>query len=97
MSEIFFRPEAADDLAVAYRWYEDRRPGLGEEFLGVVDAAVEQILRTPAAFPVVHRDVRRALTRRFPFGIFFRDEPGRIVILAVFHGRRDPRTVQRRD
>jgi toxin ParE1/3/4 len=96
MLEVVFRPEAKEDLVRAYRWYEDRRPGLGEEFLGVVEAAIEQIRRAPAMFSVVHRDVRRVLTRRFPFGVFYRDEPERVIVLAVFHGRRDPRVVEQR-
>ena len=33
MLEIVFRPKARDDLADAYRWYEDKRIGLGDEFL----------------------------------------------------------------
>jgi toxin ParE1/3/4 len=28
--------------------------------------------------------------RRFPYGIYFRAEARRIVVLAVFHSRRDP-------
>ncbi len=96
MPEVIFRPEARDDLSRAYRWYEDRSPGLGEELLRVVEAAIEQIRRAPSMFPVVHRDVRRVLTRRFPYAVFYRDEPGRIVILAVFHGSRDPRVVRKR-
>ena len=43
--EVIVRPEARRELADAYHWYEDKRPGLGEEFLLVVDAAIEQIDR----------------------------------------------------
>jgi toxin ParE1/3/4 len=96
MREVVFRPEARDDLADAYRWYEDKRIGLGDEFLLVVDAAIEQVRRAPEAHSVAHRNVRRVLTRRFPYGLFYVIEPARIVVLAVFHGRRDPRTVRKR-
>jgi plasmid stabilization system protein ParE len=96
MREVVFRPEARADLESAYRWYEDRRRGLGEELLLVVDAAIEQIRRAPEAYPVVHRDVRRVLTRRFPYGVFYLVESRRIVVLAVFHGRRDPESVRGR-
>ena len=96
MREVVFRPEARADLESAYRWYEDRRRGLGEELLLVVDAVVEQIRRAPEAYPVIHRSVRRALTRRFPYGVFYVVEPKRLVVLAIFHGRRDPETARGR-
>ena len=96
MIEVVFRPEARSDLERAYCWYEEKRRGLGEELLLVVDAAIEQIRRSPEAFPVVHRNVRRALTRRFPYGVFYLAEPQRIVVLAIFHGRRDPETARGR-
>jgi hypothetical protein len=32
-AESILAPEAERDIAEAYAWYEDRRPGLGEAFL----------------------------------------------------------------
>jgi hypothetical protein len=39
-AELILAPEAELDLAEAYDWYELRRIGLGEEFLGCVDACI---------------------------------------------------------
>jgi hypothetical protein len=39
--ELIFAPEAEQDIAEAYAWYEGRRPGLGEEFLRCLDARVQ--------------------------------------------------------
>jgi plasmid stabilization system protein ParE len=41
-------------------------------------------------YPVVHRDTRRALMRRFPFGIYFRVEQSQMMLVAVIHGSRHP-------
>ena len=41
-------------------------------------------------FPIMHREIRCARARRFPYSVFFRAEAQRIVVLAVFHARRDP-------
>jgi toxin ParE1/3/4 len=49
-----------------------------------------RIQANPNQYPVVHRNVRRALVRRFPYGVFYVVEGQRIVVLAVFHGSRDP-------
>jgi plasmid stabilization system protein ParE len=95
--DIEFLPEARDELDDAYQWYEDRRDGLGEQFVLAVEATVGRIQRLPESHTVVHRDVRRALVERFPYGVFFTIEPERIVIIAVFHARRDPDEWKGRD
>jgi plasmid stabilization system protein ParE len=46
--------------------------------------------------PVVHKEARRALTRRFPYGIFYMLDPATIAVIAVFHTSRDPRQWQAR-
>ena len=46
-AELIILPEAQHDVLEAYGWYEDRRAGLGEEFLGCVDACIQAIGRKP--------------------------------------------------
>jgi toxin ParE1/3/4 len=94
--DIVIRPEAEADLAEAFAWYENRCPGLGSEFLLCVDAALNAMQRNPEMHATLHKDVRRALVRRFPFGVFDVVEESRIVVLAVFHAKRDPRGWQDR-
>jgi plasmid stabilization system protein ParE len=89
-AKLVVAPEAELDIAEAYVWYESRRIGLGEEFLGSVDAAIERIGRHPAIYPEVHETYRRALIRRFPYGIFFESTETSITVYAVFHTSRDP-------
>jgi len=93
---LIIRPEAEQDMQGAFGWYEDRVSGLGREFLRCVDAAIAQINRAPAIHPVVYQDIRRVLTRRFPFGIFYIVVGQRIIVLAVLHTRRDPSLWQKR-
>ena len=64
--ELVFAPEVEQDIAGAYVWYEERRPGLGEEFLSCVDGCIQRICRSPEIYARVHEDYRRALVRRFP-------------------------------
>ena len=86
-----FRPAAAADIEDAYRWYENQRKGLGDQFLDAVTACVEAVQRHPERFPVLHRDTRRALLRRFPYGLFYRIHGDTIIVVACFHVRRRPR------
>jgi plasmid stabilization system protein ParE len=93
---LIIRPEAEAELAEAFDWYEGRVAGLGAEFLLCVDAILNAILRNPQQYPQVHRAVRRALTRRFPYEVLFVGDDDRVVVLAVFHARRNPKHWQER-
>ena len=42
---VIVRPEAEDDLEKAFSWYEDKRKGLGYDFLLQVDAGMRFIER----------------------------------------------------
>lgn len=68
--ELLVRPEADADLDHARSWYEEQALGLGREFVEVVDAALASITRNPLAYPIVRKVTRRALTKRFPYGVF---------------------------
>ena len=93
---LLLRPEAQADLHEAYHWYEQQREGLGSDFLLCVEEALEKIRRTPELYPVVHKELRRMLIRRFPYGLFYLVEEEMIVVVAVFHARRDPKQWQPR-
>lgn len=47
IERVIFIPEADDDVAGAYDWYESREPGLGEGFLRSIEACVRGIQRLP--------------------------------------------------
>ena len=88
---LIIQPEAERDLAEAFTWYETQRPGLGNELLLSIEASLAAIQRRPETFPVVHREIRRALIRRFPYGIFFVIDEASLIVIAIFHAKRDPR------
>ena len=68
---LIVRPEAEADLAASKLWYEEQHEGLGARFLGEVDATFRRIESSPMAFSFVRGRLRRALLRRFPFGVFY--------------------------
>lgn len=94
--DLIIRPEAEKDIQGAFGWYEDRVAGLGREFLRCVDASIAQINRAPVTYPIIHQNIRRILTRHFPFGVFYIIIGHKIVELAVLHARRDPSLWQKR-
>ena len=95
-ADLIVAPEAEQDIGEAYAWYEDRRPGLGEEFLSCVDASIQAICRMPEMHAEVHEHYRRALVRRFPYAVFYEYAGGRVTVYCVFHTSRDPFKWRRR-
>ncbi len=94
--QLIIRRKAEAELTEAFDWYEAQVAGLGSDFLLCVDAVLNAIQRNPEQYPVVHRTIRRALTRRFPYKILFVVEERTIAVLAVFHVKRNPKRWQER-
>ena len=94
--EIIIRPEAEQDLTAVFDWYEDRRRGLGFDFLLQVDAALRLIARDPEMWAAGYRGTRKHLIKRFPYKIIYIIEKPKIIIIGVIHGRRSPMMIQKR-
>ena len=47
----------------------------------------------PTAWPVVTKDVRRALLARFPYGVLYRASNNEIIVAAFMDLRRDPKDI----
>lgn len=87
---------ARGEIIDASAWYEGKRAGLGNEFLTEIDRCMARISTNPGRFALVHGDIRRVVANRFPYAVYFRAERDRIVVLAVFHGSRNPAIWQTR-
>ena len=87
---VRLREETDRDLSSTASWYEQQRAGLGHEFLDDALSSLQRIAEQPLSHPVVHRDTRRALMTRFPFGVYYRVEQSQIVVVAIIHGSRHP-------
>ena len=87
---IVFRRAARREFEDAAVWYNRRRAGLGAMFRSAVDQALVAASEAPNRFPQMNPYVRRVIVRKSPYSIFYVTEFERLVILAVFHSRRDP-------
>ncbi len=85
-----FHPEAEVEFNQAIDYYENYAEGLGYDFAVEVYSAIERIVAYPKAWTTLTEDVRRCLTRRFPYGVLYTEEPESIFLLAVMHLHRDP-------
>jgi len=87
-SALVVRPSASRDVGEAHAYHSQH--GRGDAFLAAVDQVLDRIAERPLMFPLVYGDVRRALLRRFAYSAFFMVDGDAVVILAVYHQRRDP-------
>ncbi len=89
-NELIFTPEARNDIADAYQWYEEQSLGLGMDFLRCLEVAFLSIQRNPLIYRCIQNNYRRTLMRRFPYSIFFEQTDSYTVVYAVFHCSQDP-------
>jgi len=95
---LIIRPEAEGDITEAALWYEERMSGLGLEFTAEVHATIRHAVERPLAHLQLRKqpEVRRVLTRRFPYRVFYIVREGALVVFAVLHAARHDRHWQRR-
>jgi plasmid stabilization system protein ParE len=85
-------PPAAREVREAARYYEQKVPGLGFEFIAEVRAAIRRILAHPEAWCALDDTFRRCRTSRFPYGLIYTTEAGQVLIVSVMHLHRHPET-----
>jgi toxin ParE1/3/4 len=90
MKPAFFHPAAELEMIDAAAWYETQQTNLGKRFLTSVQDAINRLTLKPKLYSLVESDVRRCLTKTFPFGVLFRIKRDRIEIIAVMHLHREP-------
>lgn len=93
---IEFLAAAATEVDAADDWFEERRAGLGLEFVAAVDEAARVVAEWPKTGPQVARSsegtpVRRVRVGRFPYYLAYVERAQTLLVVAVAHERRRPR------
>jgi plasmid stabilization system protein ParE len=96
MVRVLLTPAAKADLVDAVAWYDARAPEIAPQFLETVWAALPRIAENPKQFPPSAFQTRRALLRRFPYLVIFRERGDAAYVVAIFHTSRDPRVWRQR-
>ena len=88
-------PEADGEGIAAALWYDERKSGLGDDFLDEMQAAFVRVRGNPRGQTRLEYDsglheIRRVLLKRFPYFVIFACRPDEILVVAVAHTRRRP-------
>ena len=84
------------DLDAAAQWYAKERVELAFEFFEAIDIAIGYIAQFPQSGREVTTGIRRVLTKKFPFCLYYTIEDGQVIIIAILHFRRGSDTWQQR-
>lgn len=85
-----FRKAARLEYDEAALWYEAQKDGLGVEFVEEIDRALHAACENPNRYPFTLADVQQIRVQRFPYSVFFRVRGRKLIVLSVFHARRNP-------
>ena len=94
---IVSHPEADQELEAAALWYEQRQPGLGDDFLEAFIATLRRIEKEPERWRILRGDNRKLNFDRFPYAIVYSVRTDMLFIKAVMHLHRRPFYWQDRD
>ena len=87
--KIGISSDAEKDLSDGYWFYERQHPGLGDYFRACLISDIESLVYF-AGIHEVEYGYHRALSKRFPFGIYYRIDEALVTVVAILDLRREP-------
>jgi plasmid stabilization system protein ParE len=81
-------------LKLAVAWYQNQRPGLGQELRQSVEELLLGIQEHPERWPAYQRNVRRAVLKRFPYILYYELAEDIVKVARIVHASRDPLSVK---
>jgi toxin ParE1/3/4 len=93
---VVLEAEAEAEYLEALRWYAARSTRVAEAFRASVRTVLEAVENSPVRFPIALADIRKARVPHFPYVVYFVPLPEVTSVIAIIHGRRDPRRWQER-
>jgi hypothetical protein len=89
---VEFLAPAASEFSEAVAFYESRKQGLGSEFAAEVRRTIGRILQYPDAWATLSKRTRRCRTNRFPYGVIYQTRGDVLLVIAVMHLHREPKS-----
>ncbi|WP_437716736.1 type II toxin-antitoxin system RelE/ParE family toxin [Sorangium sp. So ce448] len=87
---VELQPAALAEAEEAVVWYAERDSRVAGAFVAELEAALERIAEAPGRWPAHQHGTQRVRLARFPYLVVYRDEPERVLVVAVAHAKRRP-------
>mgnify|MGYP001199830451 FL=1 len=78
------------EIIEAYLYYEEKRLGLGEEFLEHLSVYFDRIITNPKHFPQKRKPYREAFIKRFPYLIIYEITNRKVIVYSIFNTWQNP-------
>jgi len=88
--QIFLHPLAEEEYKEALHYYFEIDEKLSEKFTNFLDKTFDKILKFPNIYPYETQTTQKILVEKFPFIVIYEHYENRIMVLAIFHTKRDP-------
>jgi toxin ParE1/3/4 len=93
---VIVTEDAANDFREAFDYLAPRSPGAARELARLLAEALESLRDEAHQFAVWNSPHRRLPLKRFPYGLLYVLRDDEVVVTALAHSRRDPKTWTRR-
>ncbi len=94
--KLLFHNKAKVELLESAEWYAEKSIQIFSEFSDKIASGIENIKINPHAYPVVYKNKRKCIIKRFPFSIIFIIQEDKIYVISVFHHSRNPNIWKKR-
>lgn len=91
MRRLIIREEAEQDIRAAMLWYRTQKPGLEQEFLEALDEVLGFLLEKQRRVQRVKGRIMTFPMERFPYSIIHASSKDELLVIRVYHQKRDPR------
>ncbi len=90
MLKIQISSDALTDLDEGFWFYEEQEPGLGDYFSNQLGADIDRLRQSGGTHRQPYRSLYRALSKNFPYSIYYRLRSCIVLVVAVVDCRREP-------
>ena len=85
-----FHPDALAEYADAVKYYANQSSQIAQSFINSIEDVVYRVRESSTRYPEIDEDIRRCMTRKFPYAVLYSIEQDYILIIAVMHCSREP-------
>lgn len=88
---------AEAELWEAVDWYDSKKNRLGKLFARELQEIMQSIRKHPTRFPKIHKEIRKAVLKKFPYVVIYEILNDTVFVLSIFHTSRNPKIWKNRN
>lgn len=94
--KLILSPFAELDFYAIKEWYTLQSEPALKVFEHELEKTFGLIATNPYQFPVIKKNYRKTILKRFPYSIYFAIYNEQVIVLAIVHQKRHPRVWKKR-